>query len=221
LWDRFNHPIVSVAILGDERPTWRPERHEAELWGYGVRFTFRAVKLLDYRHDLSSLDDSRNPFATIVLAHLRAQETRHDPHARLIAKLALLRRLYQQGYNREQIIGLFRFIDWLMALPPSLAVQFWEAVERLEQEQQMPFITSVERIGIEKGREEGRQEGREEGMRDGLLAGIELALKIKFGTAGQEIVPEIREITSLEVIRAIYARLETARSLDDVRQVYH
>jgi hypothetical protein len=228
LLDRFDRPVVSLAILGDERATWRPERYEADLWGYGVRFTFRAVKLLDYRANLTQLEENRNPFATIVLAHLRAQESRRDPNARMGMKLDVLRRLYAQGYNREQIVGLFRFVDWLMALPPELERRFRAELEAFEQEQTMPYITSVERIGREEGREEGLQAGREEGlqvgreegMREGLLAGIELALRIKFGSAGQELVPEIRQIIDLTTIRAIHDRIEAAQTIDDVRRVY-
>jgi hypothetical protein len=84
-----------------------------------VQFTYRVVRLLDYRANLAQLEDSRNPFATIVLAHLRDQETRQSPNVRLAAKVTVLRRLYTRSYNREQIVGLFRFIDWLLALPPG------------------------------------------------------------------------------------------------------
>jgi hypothetical protein len=117
-------------------------------------------------------------------------------------------------------VGLFRFVDWLMALPPELERRFRVEMEALEQEQKMPYITSVERIGREDGRQEGLQVGREEGMREGLLAGIELALRIKFGSAGHEIVSEIRQITDLATIRAIYDQIETASTIDDVRRVY-
>ena len=124
----------------------------------------------------------------------------------------MLRRLYGQGYNREQIVGLFRFIDWLMALPPALKRRFREELEAFEQEQKMPYITSAERIG--------REEGLQEGLRQGLLDGIALALKIKFGVDSAEILPEIQALTSLDVIRAVYVQLETAQTLDDVRRIY-
>ena len=203
-------------------------RFVANLWGYGVQFTFRAVKLVDYRANLTSLQNIPNPFATIILAHLQAQETRQDPNARLAWKLAILRQLYTQGYNREQIIGLFRFIDWVMALPADLTRQFWHEVERFEREQKMPYITSIEQIGREAGLKEGLQEGLkeglkeglQEGLRQGLLDGIELALKIKFGAASAEVLPEIRGLTNLEVIRAVYTQLETAQTIDDVRGIY-
>ena len=80
----------------------------------------------------------------------------------------------------------------------------------------MPYVTSAERIG----REEGLQQGLQQGLRQGLLDGIALALKIKFGVASQQILPEIQALTSLEVIRTVYAQLETAQTLDDVRRSY-
>jgi len=156
----------------------------------------------------------------VGLAHLKAQETRRDPRARLRAKLAVMRRLYARGYKREHILGLFRFIDWVMRLPEDLERAFWSDWREYEEEKQMRYVTSVERIGREEGREQGREEGRQEGLSEGLLAGIELALKLKFGPAGQEIIPEIRRLTGLALIRAVYARIETATTIDDVRQVY-
>ena len=220
LLDRFDRPVASLAILGDERLSWRPERYVADLWGCGVEFTFRAVKLLDYRQRFNQLEDTPNPFATIVAAHLRAQETRRDPQARFVAKFAILRRLYNQGYNREQIVGVFRFIDWLLALPPELEHRFLAEVEAFEEENKMPYISSAERIGEERGLQRGLKQGLEQGMQRGLLDGIALALRIKFGEAGAEILPEIQALTELETIRAVFVGLETAQTLEDVRRLY-
>jgi len=48
---------------------------------------------------------------------------------------------------------LFRVIDWLLALPPELAQSFHEELHAWEQENVMgvPYIDSIERIGMEKG----------------------------------------------------------------------
>jgi hypothetical protein len=181
----------------------------AMLWGYCVRFTFRAVKLLDYRAEQSQLEGSPNPFAHLVLAHLSAQETRRNPGERLAAKLASVRRLYGLGYDRDQVLRLFRFIDWVLRLPDELERRFWDELQTYEEVERMPYITSVERIG------------REEGFREGLLAGLELALKLKFGEADQSIVPEIRALSDVTVIQKVYARIETATTVDEVRGVYH
>src|SRR5262249_9330199 len=36
----YNSPIVSVALLGDDRADWRPRRYRFELWGCIKTFTF-------------------------------------------------------------------------------------------------------------------------------------------------------------------------------------
>ncbi len=50
-----------------------------------------------------------------------------------------------------------------MKLPEWLDQQIWHEIETIEEYEKMQYITSVERIGIAKGRVEGRLEGRLEG----------------------------------------------------------
>jgi hypothetical protein len=48
LFDRYNRMALSLAVLGDERPDWRPDRFAQEVYGCGLVFYFPIVKLLDY-----------------------------------------------------------------------------------------------------------------------------------------------------------------------------
>ncbi len=137
--------MASLAVLGDESASWRPNQFERSLFGCEVSFRFPVVKLLDLRQEWSALEVSRNPFATVVMAHLRALETRQNRTRRKEAKLALTKRLYEQGYQREDIINLFKFIDWLMSLPTELEQEFQQELNQYEEEKRMPYITSVER----------------------------------------------------------------------------
>jgi flagellar biosynthesis/type III secretory pathway protein FliH len=50
-----------------------------------------------------------------------------------------------------------------MVLPEELEVRFQTELARLEEETQMPYITSIERMGIERGLQQGRQEGLQQG----------------------------------------------------------
>jgi hypothetical protein len=84
------------------------------------------------------------------MAHLKAHQTRNNRQERLEWKLSLTRRLYQQGYQRQDVINLFRFIDWLMSLPKNLEQEFWREIRQLEEETRMPYITSVERLGMQR-----------------------------------------------------------------------
>ena len=84
----------------------------------------------------------------------------------------------------------------------------------------MPYITSVERIGMQRGLEQGLEQGREEGLRQGLLAAIGLGLELKFGDDGLALFPEIQQLPELVTIQAVYDHLKLATSPDDLRRVY-
>jgi hypothetical protein len=208
LRDRFDRPIVSVAVLGDDRPGWRPAAYESALWGCEVQFRFPIIKLLDYQVQLAELEESRNPVASLILAHLAAQRTRTDPAQRLQAKLAITRRLYDLGYSAEQVRQAFGFVDWLLRLPDALREQFVQELRTFEEHRQMTYITSIEELGIEKGRAAG------------LLDGIAVALDLKFGDAATPVIAEMRQLTDLALLETILAQLKTAATLDDVRRVY-
>ena len=158
LRDRYNQKVASLAILGDERETWRPQAFHDSLWGCRILFEFPTIKLLDYAPHWAELEATRNPFAIAVMAHLKTKETRNDAEARKEWKFRLTRRLYEQGYERQDILNLFRFLDWMMELPEGLKQVFRAELKQFEQERQMPYVTSIEQMGIEKGRQETQSE---------------------------------------------------------------
>jgi hypothetical protein len=220
IFDRYKRSVASLAVLGDERATWRPNQFSDELWGCEVRFRFPVVKLLDYEQRWQELEASRNPFATVVMAHLKAQETRNDARERFSSKLYLTRRLYEQGYEREDVINLFRFIDWVMSLPEELEQDFWREVIQLQEDRRMPYITSIERLATQKGIEQGIEQSLQQ-MRQILWESIELSLRQRFGDEGLEVLSEISEIEDVEQLRAILrGLLTTVNTLDELRQLY-
>src|SRR5262249_7255275 len=97
IFDRYNRQVVSLAVLGDERPGWRPDRYGYTLGGCTLDFRFPVVKLLDYAAALQALEQHPNPFATVVLAHLKTQETKRDPAGRQAWKVRLVKGLYERG----------------------------------------------------------------------------------------------------------------------------
>jgi hypothetical protein len=118
---------------------------------------FASVKILDHAPQLEELLKNPNPFALVTAAHLLTQRTRKNVKARYEAKWRLAKLLYERDWGKQQIIDLFAVIDWLMTLPPELEKQLWTSISELERNMKIPYVTSVERLGIEKGRQEGRQ----------------------------------------------------------------
>jgi hypothetical protein len=139
LRDRYNFPVVNLAVLADENASWRPTQYGYALWRCQTSFEFPMVKLLDYKPQFAVLEQSSNPFAVVVAAHLQAQATRQNPEDRLKWKLRLVKGLYERGYDREGILELFRVIDWVMALPFELAciIHEWKREVR--------FVSKIEK----------------------------------------------------------------------------
>jgi len=150
-FDLFRRKVASIAILADDNPSWRPDHFSYELWGSRAGLWFPVIKLLDYRDNWAELEASSNPFATVVMAHLKAVETKGDKEQRYRWKLFLIKRLYRLGYAKADIIRLFGFIDWVLSLPAEMEKGLWTEIQKLEEETKVEYVTSVERIGIEKG----------------------------------------------------------------------
>jgi hypothetical protein len=188
LRDKYDLPIASLAILGDERDTWRPQPFESELWGCAVSFRFPIIKLLDYLPRWAELESSQNPFAIVVMAHLKTKETRNDAVARKEWKFKLTRMLYERGYERQDILNLFRFIDWILELPEDLKRSFRDELEAYERERQMPYVTSIEQMAEAKGEARGEAKGDERRRQS-------IALKMIQENIPLETIARITELT--------------------------
>jgi hypothetical protein len=81
---------------------------------------------------------------------------------------------------------------------------------------QMTYITSIEEVGIEKGRTQGRMEGRVAGLREGIVGMLDL----KFGEAAASLIAEIQGITDLATLERLKVGIKPAQTLDNVRRTY-
>jgi hypothetical protein len=167
LFDRYARPVVSLAVLGEGQGETAGQFGYGR-WGGETRFTFPGVCLRDYRDRQAEMMQSANPFAVVVQAHLQAQATADDPARRYQGKLQLVKSLYRRGWARQDILELFRVIDWLLQLPAALEDQLWTEIQDHEEGTQMRYVTSVERIGMRRGMEKGMEKGVEKGLQQGL-----------------------------------------------------
>ncbi len=136
IYDRYQIPVVTLAILADARRNWRPTQYKVEIWGKTTTiFNFETVKLLDWEGREAELLEAANPFGVIVAAHLAAQKTQKDPAARFDYKVAFTRKLYERGFSRDDIITLYQF----------LAVDKKSFVRRLKEPNSFNLVCSNQR----------------------------------------------------------------------------
>jgi len=209
---------TSLAILADEVDSWRPAAYAAEQWGCEVNFKFSTVKLIDYAEKIDELLDRNNPFAIITAAHLKTKATKDNPQERYTWKWTITRALYEKGFSAQDILNLYRLVDWLMMLPEDLTQQFTQNLIAYEEEKKMPYITSAERIGIEKGRSEGLDIGMDKGM---LLSAREMlleALDARFSSATPDIKQQIQALNNKILLKKLHRSAIQSKDIADFRK---
>jgi hypothetical protein len=152
---------------------------------------------------------SDNPFAIVVLAHLQTQTTRHNPTGRFDAKLTLAKLLYRKGLSRQDILNLFRFIDWIMTLPTELEQQLQVELVQFEGEVKMRYVTTIERLAIQKGKREGLEEGLQQGLREGIIN----ILQTRFDEEPESVISLLEEIEDTEALRDLNRQAVIVNSL--------
>jgi hypothetical protein len=187
--------VVSIVVLGDDDPGWRPTGHVEGQFGCEDRCTFRTVKLLDWTDLLPGLEVDPNVFCLFVAAHLEALATRQDAQTRRAAKVRLLSNLLKRGLEPADQKTWSRLIDWLLQLPEPMEHQVAAELRHQHPEGTMTYITSWERIGRAAGMKEGLKEGMEKGELVGRILVYQKVLK-QPQTPREELAPlSVQELT--------------------------
>jgi len=198
-FDRYRKPVISLAVLGDDRDAWRPHSYGYALGGCRMGLEFPIAKLLDYEAQWQRLEESRNPFAVMVMAHLKTKATTGEPQQRKQWKWVLVRGLFEQGYSRDDVVELFRLVDWMMGLPTDLEQEFRAALRQYQEERQMPYITSVERLAKEEGVSEERRQV------------IQNLLQMRFGDLDEALLATVEPLLNLPAEAYTRLLLESSR----------
>jgi hypothetical protein len=210
IFDKFQKEVISLALLTDDNPRFRPNEYHRSRWGFEVLCRYPIVKIIDYRARWDELEASSNSFAIVARAYLKTLETEGNVQERYTWKKRFLLELYQSGMQRETILAIYKFIDWIMRLPDELETALYEETKAIEETTAMPHITTAERIGIKKGIEQSLP------MVHQALATI---IKIKFGEPGRNLSERVNQVRSLDALQQLMAQLEDAQSLSDAEKI--
>jgi hypothetical protein len=119
--------------------------------------------------------------------------------------------LYTKGYKKDEVVSLFEFIDWALDLEIEEEELFWETLKEVEGEKKMPYVTSVERIGIKKGLKQGIEEGSLKKSREMVLE----ALDERFGKIPSKITNNVKLMEDEDKLRIALRRAISCNSLEE------
>ncbi|MCA9796926.1 MAG: hypothetical protein KC910_34185 [Candidatus Eremiobacteraeota bacterium] len=189
------------------------------------------MKLEDFRPGIRSLEISKNPFGPVVAAHLHVRSGGPGSPRRQRVKQRLVRQLHESGFSSDDIRQLYRLIDWFLQLDRVQEEVFWLELRRYERKHEMPYITSVERIGHKKGLEQGLKRGLEQGLEEGLQKGraegqmeghargvrdsIRTVLTARFGDGCLERLGDLEDVSDPSQLSALTLASATVPSFED------
>jgi hypothetical protein len=182
IWDRYQRPAASVAVLADGEATWRPHCYHQEVAGCVEHFEFPVFKVLDYADPEGEFTRTGNPFALLVAAQQAALRTRGDAAARAGERFRLVRYLYGRGLRRADVLALFRLVEWLTMLPAELELKFRWRLARFEKKKKVmtaeTLLAPVELILLERSRKAGHREGLKRGALIGRIENCQDLLQL-------------------------------------------
>ncbi len=129
------------------------------------------------------------------------------------------------GNNREivtEAVQRLRQTERLNELEPLLAFFATFVLEsKLVQEiMRWDMVILRESPWYQEILKEGEKIGIDLGIQQECLSTIESGLELKFGSEGLAILPEIRQVTDVEILRQIRQALFTVNNLQELRQIY-
>ena len=194
--------VITFVILGDLSPSWRPGRFSSDVPPLGMSLGYLSLKLIDLEVKLESPRFRGNPVAMVVRAHLAALRTRHDLEARYTQRVALVRRLYEEGFSQKDVVFIHGLIDRLMILPRPLMIRFRQELFTIEKDKNMPYVDTLTRMS--------REEGSLAQARESVIE----ALEIRFGEVSKDLRERITALDNLRALKAQHRRAITVPSLD-------
>ena len=223
-FDRYQCPVTSLVILGD-KGIWNPgDWFGWSFWDTRVKIEFPVIKLWKYNEpeQWTKLEElaKENPFAILIMAHLKSKATQNRASQRYRWKRQLFQRLLESRYSRADIEALLDYVDWLMQLPEPFEMQLNEEIAKMETtKERVPYMTPWERRGLERGlkrgRREGEREGRQEGRRLGKAETLKDMLSQRFGDLAEGVLERI-DRADVDLLDLWLGRLFDTKNLDDV-----
>jgi predicted transposase/invertase (TIGR01784 family) len=168
-------PVISLLILADDDENYRPDEYKMNFCDFELRMKIPMVKLIDFnlKKELrEKLEKSTSPIAVVIRTQLKSMELKKaDDKTKLAAARELMRECYHEGYSRDVVHTMVKFLVWVIRSSKEYEKQLKEEIKKIEEELNMPYVIPWERTAERRGRRKGREEGIEVGRVEGIEAG--------------------------------------------------
>jgi hypothetical protein len=212
-FDLYRKPVIGLAILGDNRLSWKPNSYFYGLGDSELKYKFAVKKLLDYQWE--ELETNNNPFAIMVMAHLRTQSTTKNLSERGEWKWELIKSLYERGYTELEIVNLFKFMDKMMTVTPELQEQIKTKIRQYEEERKMPFLSTMEEMAIQEGIAIGEERKAKSTNKKSIIN----LLQARFGELPETLIESVNKIDEVAVLEKLLLKTVSVNSVEEFEEL--
>lgn len=118
-----------------------------------------------------------------------------------------MKSLYQRGWERPDILELFRVIDWLLNCPQLWTINCGRKYKTTKEVTTMRYVTSFERIGLRKGMEKGLEKGLQQGLNSERRALLRL-IRRRFGeNAAEHSATALERIAQPPILEDLFSKM--------------
>lgn len=204
--EKYNLPTYRVPVnILKASDVEIPTSYESEFAGLQARQDYRVINLWEVDVEIAFTQPvpSLLPFVPILKGG--AEESTMQRALQIL-------RADEQLSQLETVMAFFA--TFLVDSALVQQIMRWDMAVLHES----PWYKQIFREGEQRGEERGRQgqEGRQE---EEILSGLELALEIKFGDEGLQLMSEISQIADLDKLKAIQQGIKSVNTLDELRQL--
>ena len=135
----------------------------------------------------------------VARAQIEALKTTSDAEVRYEAKKRLIRMLYDRRYERDEVLEILRYLDWMMHLSEDLERRLREEIRAIKSQkypEMTEYVTSWERMARKEGKDEGKKEGIKEGVKGGKLEMVFRLLEKRCGKVPEPLRCNITELAT-------------------------
>jgi hypothetical protein len=180
IWDRYQKPVLAVAIFTGPDGKIMPERFEYEYRNTRLLYDYPTRCILDYTD--SELEESDNPFAQVLLtAKTSLLERKLSDLELLDRKVLIANTLLDKGFNERKVNAVLIFLEnYVLFEKKEMNRIFRERIQSHDKNNIMGINEYVKMVAKEEGLEQGRMEERESNHRvfvENLLKGSDFSVE--------------------------------------------
>ena len=189
--EKYNLPVYPVLInILKVSETEIPTSYQSEFAGITARQDYRVINLWEVDANLAFEENLSSLLPFVPILKDGAEE--------LIVQQALQKLRADENLNQLETVLAF-FATFVIDSALVKQIMRWDMAILSES----PWYQQI--LG--------------EGERRGIISGIEVALEIKFGNEGLQLMPQISQITDLEQLKVIQRGVKTVNSLEELQRL--